>query len=132
MSLTLSEWLHEGIVMDGGVLAITPDYFKIKGGRERWLYRVARKHAGGNDGAGFTISLPTLFEKAGAEGTYRRFKHEMKHICETDTLPELHLSWVDRGSDEPSINMVRRSSLSFDHPAYRYPSMRDKRVPKRS
>ena len=132
MSLTLSEWLHEGIVMDGGVLAITPDYFKIKGGRERWLYRVARKHAGGNNGAGFTISLPTMFEKAGAEGTYRRFKHEMKHICETDPLPEFHLSWVDRGSDEPSIHMVRPTALSFDHPAYCLPAFRDKRVPKRS
>ena len=47
MSLTLSDWFYEGILMDGGLLAIEPAYFSITGGRERWLYRVARKHAGG-------------------------------------------------------------------------------------
>jgi plasmid replication initiation protein len=74
MSLTVSEWFYEGILMDGGLLAIDPIYFTITGGRERWLYRVARKHAGGSGPEGFAISLPTLFEKSGAEGTYRRFK----------------------------------------------------------
>jgi plasmid replication initiation protein len=44
MSITLSDWFYEGVVMEGGVLAIDPAYFGIKGGRERWLYRVARKH----------------------------------------------------------------------------------------
>jgi Replication initiator protein A len=29
-------------LMDGGLLAIDPLYFSISGGRERWLYRVAR------------------------------------------------------------------------------------------
>ena len=48
MSLTVSEWFYEGILMDGGLLAIDPAYFTITGGRERWLYRVARKHAGGS------------------------------------------------------------------------------------
>jgi plasmid replication initiation protein len=46
MSLTVSDWFYEGILMDGGLLAIDPLYFSISGGRERWLYRVARKHAG--------------------------------------------------------------------------------------
>src|SRR4051812_6121732 len=43
MSLTLSDWFYEGILMEGGLLAIDPAYFSITGGRERWLYRVARK-----------------------------------------------------------------------------------------
>ena len=130
MSLTLSEWLYEGILMDGGVLAVSPDYFKLKGGRERWLYRVARKHAGGNQGVGFTISLPTLFEKSGAEGAYRRFKHELKHICEADPLPEYHLAWNElSASQEPSLTMVRRDSLDFSHPAYQFPLRRDRRTP---
>jgi plasmid replication initiation protein len=52
MSLTLSDWFYEGILMDGGLLSIDPVYFTITGGRERWLYRVARKHAGGDRGGG--------------------------------------------------------------------------------
>ncbi len=59
MSITLSEWFYEGVLMDGGVLAIDPIYFTISGGRERWLYRVARKHAGGAGDAGFAIPAGT-------------------------------------------------------------------------
>jgi len=129
MSLTISDWLYEGILMDGGVLAIDPAYFAIRGGRERWLYRVGRKHAGGNDGLGFAISLPSLFEKAGAEGTYRRFKHEIKQIAERNELPEVFLVWEQRdGHAEPDLRMIRRSALSFDHPGYEIPIPRTRRA----
>ena len=80
MTLTVSDWFYRGVTEDGGVLSIDPAYFSITGGRERWLYRVARKHAGGNGADGFAISMPILFEKSGAEGTYRRFKFEILRI----------------------------------------------------
>ena len=64
-----------------GCYQSTLSIFSITGGRERWLYRVARKHAGGAGEEGFTISLPTLFGKSGAEGTYRRFKFEILAIA---------------------------------------------------
>jgi len=127
MTLTLSDWLYEGILMEGGILAIDHDYFRLTGGRERWLYRVARKHAGGADASGFTISLPTLFKKSGAEGTYRRFKFEIKKIAETDGLPEFHLSLIEKFEDEPSLKMVRRSELPENDPAYKMPRKRDRR-----
>jgi plasmid replication initiation protein len=131
MELTLSDWLYEGILMEGGVLAIHPDYFRLTGGRDRWLYRVARKHAGGNGGGGFTISVPTLFEKSGAEGSYRRFKFELKKIAEEDRMPEYHLRWEDDiQGREPALHMVRRSALTFDHPSYSPPGIKDRRFPK--
>jgi plasmid replication initiation protein len=129
MTLTLSDWIYEGIVMEGGVLAIHPDYFKLTGGRERWIYRVARKHAGGHDGEGFTISLPTLFDKSGAEGNYRRFKFEMKKIADENDLPEFHLSWIEENlGKEPCLNMVRRSKLTPDHPGYQPFMPQDRRL----
>jgi Replication initiator protein A len=82
-------------------------YFSITGGRERWLYRVARKHAGGAGPDGFAISLPTLFEKSGAEGTYRRFKFEMQAIVRDDALPGFTLA-LERGRGEPVLRMTRR------------------------
>jgi plasmid replication initiation protein len=131
MNITISEWLYEGIMMDGGVLAIHPDYFRLTGGRERWMYRVAREHAGGNGQHGFTISLPTLFEKSGAEGSYRRFKFELKRIADENTLPEFSLEWYDdTQGKEPSLNMVRRSQLPVDNPAFEIGMPRDKRLPK--
>jgi plasmid replication initiation protein len=73
LTITVSDWFYRGVTEDGGVLSIDFAYFSITGGRERWLYRVARKHAGGNGADGFAISMPILFEKSGTEGTYRRF-----------------------------------------------------------
>jgi plasmid replication initiation protein len=108
MSLTVSDWFYEGILMDGGLLAIDPMYFSISGGRERWLYRVARKHAGAAGHEGFAIPLPTLFEKSGAEGTYRRFKFEMLAIVARNDIPGFQLQLeAERG--EPSIRMLRRN-----------------------
>ncbi len=43
MTLPLPEWRHDGILIDGGVLAVSPAYLTIRGGRARWLDRVARK-----------------------------------------------------------------------------------------
>jgi plasmid replication initiation protein len=91
MTLTVSDWFYEGILMDGGLLAIDPAYFSISGGRERWLYRVARKHAGAAGPNGFAIAMPTLFEKSGAEGTYRRFKFEMLGIVRRNDIPDFDL-----------------------------------------
>jgi plasmid replication initiation protein len=108
MNLTVSEWFYEGILMDGGLLSIDPVYFTITGGRERWLYRVARKHAGGSGPDGFAIALPTLFDKSGAEGTYRRFKFEIQSIARQNNLPGYGLN-LEFGSGEPMLRMARRA-----------------------
>ena len=108
MSLTLADWFYEGILMDGSLLAIDPAYFSISGGRERWLYRVARKHAGAAGPDGFSIPMPTLFEKSGAEGTYRRFKFEMLAIVKRNDIPDFNLL-PEVGRGEPNIRMIRKT-----------------------
>lgn len=108
MTLELSNWFWEGVLMKGGVLSIDRAYFDITGGRERWLYRVARKHAGGAGEGGFAISMPTLFEKSGAEGPYRRFKFEIIKIAARNALPGYQLSIEDgEGRKEPMLRMRR-------------------------
>jgi hypothetical protein len=107
MTIELSNWFWEGVMMKGGVLSIDRAYFDITGGRERWLYRVARKHAGGAGEGGFAISMPVLFEKSGAEGQYRRFKFEMLKLAEKDDLPGYALSMETAKDGEPMIRMKR-------------------------
>jgi len=108
MNLTLSDWFYEGIIQEGGALSIDPDYFKISGGRERWLYRVARKHAGGNGSEGFAISIKTLYEKSGAEGTFRRFKFEISKVVRENALPGFALALEEPEGDAPMLRMIRR------------------------
>lgn len=116
LTLTVSDWFYRGVMEDGGLLAIDPAYFAITGGRERWLYRVARKHAGGNGSNGFAISMPTLFEKSGAEGTYRRFKFEMLRIVKRNDLPGFSVSVRNEDTGEPLIHMVRREYAGEGQP----------------
>lgn len=109
MTIELSNWFYEGVLMQGGILSIDRAYFNLTGGRERWLYKVARKHAGGAGENGFAISLPTLFEKSGAEGQYRRFKFEIAKIAERNELPGYSLEIEPQaGKREPNLRMRRR------------------------
>lgn len=107
MTIELSNWFWEGVMMKGGVLAIDRAYFDITGGRERWLYKVARKHAGGAGEGGFAISMPVLFEKSGAEGEYRRFKFELLKLADKNALPGYDLSIEATRAGEPLLRMRR-------------------------
>ncbi len=52
MTITLSDWVYEGIMAERSLLTMHPDYFLLTGGLERALYRIARKHAGNQRGGG--------------------------------------------------------------------------------
>lgn len=132
MSVTLAKWFYDGVLMDNGVLAIDPEYFNITGGRERWLYRVARKHAGGADETGFAIRFPVLFDKSGAEGSYRRFKFELLAVAKRNALPGYHLQ-VEQSGGEPMLRMIRRDRLGTqDAPVPSRPKPRERTGPARS
>jgi plasmid replication initiation protein len=122
VTLTVSDWFYRGVMEDGGVLSIDLAYFSITGGRERWLYRVARKHAGGNGADGFAISMPILFEKSGAEGTYRRFKFEILRIVERNDLPGFFLAVRSETGGEPLVQMVKREFAGEGKPLQWTPS----------
>lgn len=129
MSMTINRWLYEGILDERLVLSIDPAYFDLTGGLERWLYRIARKHAG-MQRHGWSCSLSTLYDKSGCEDTARKFRAALKRITEADNLPEYHLEWLEKTqSGEPALHMVRRSFLSATHPAFTYPVRRDRRKP---
>lgn len=132
LTITLSEWMYEAIVKDGGVIQIHQDYFLLKGGFERWLYRVARKHAGDAGPDGWCCALTTLHQKSGSDSPLRRFKFEMHKIVEADGLPEIHLEWIERtaGRDH-EVRMVRRDQLPQDHPAFRLTPRRARKRPRK-
>jgi plasmid replication initiation protein len=125
LSITVSDWFYRSVLDDRALLTIDPAYFSITGGRERWLYRIVRKHAGGAGPNGFAIKFPTLFEKSGAEGTYRRFKFEILKIVQRNALPGFEL-FVETGRGwEPSLRMIRKNCAAEAKPeAWEAPTIR--------
>lgn len=130
MEILLSDWLYSGIVGQGGVLQIHPDYFLLTGGFERWLYRAVRKHVGAKE-AGMNMAVPMLYEKSGCDDQPRKFKAAIKAICHADNLPEYHLEWIERteGGDA-AIYAIRRDLLPTDHAAFRFKARRSKNRPR--
>src|SRR3546814_5324520 len=87
MTITLSNWVYEGIVSERSRLTMHVDYFLLTGGLERAVYRIARKHAGSQRG-GWTCRVELLREKAGSDAQPKEFNRMLRKIIEADQLPE--------------------------------------------
>lgn len=90
MELVLPDWFYRGVVDRSLVLAIDPAYFRLKGGIERWLYRVARKHAG-RQPQGWVFDLHHLHEKSGSLARVSDFALQIRRIAVRQPLPGYHL-----------------------------------------
>jgi plasmid replication initiation protein len=91
IEITLSYALYRGVVRDGGVLAINHAYFRLTGGLERMLYRIARKHCGSQDS--FKIRLDTLYSKTGSDEPLRNFRGRVSRMVARDRLPDYHVTY---------------------------------------
>jgi len=108
MEITASKWMFEAMMDKRAILSISPDYFEISSGIGRWMYRVARKHAGGNGAKGFDIGIDTLYHKSGSESPFARFKAMLLHIVRQNDLPDVHLELIEEGVSVPRVLMVMR------------------------
>ena len=127
MSLTLPAWLYEGIIEGGGVLSIHEDYFLLTGGIERWLYRVARKHAGQQD-MGWQFTMQQLYEKSGSAARLSDFAIDVRKVVAANSLPEYTLNIERNGEGQEIIHMIRRSVLSLDDPRFEWPRSSRRRI----
>ena len=75
--ITLNKWIYEKILDKRNILTIDPNYFLLQSGIDRWLYRIARKHAG-TQPAGFTISLEELHNKSGTSRSFRKWAFDVR------------------------------------------------------
>jgi hypothetical protein len=82
--ISLSDWLYDGICAQGALLKVHEEYFDIKSGLKKVLYRIARKHVG-NKNNSWDFSIEELHRKSGSERDLRKFKHDLqKAICDND------------------------------------------------
>lgn len=127
MYMTLPQWLYRGIVKQGGVLTIHEDYFLLTGGIERWLYRVARKHAGSQE-AGWQFTMRQLYEKSGSAARFSDFALDVRKCVKANALPEYLLTLQKNAEGDECVYMVRRSKLDVSDPAYELPRHHRRRL----
>jgi len=85
VEVKLSDWLYNA-VLGKELLTINREYFRLRGGLERRLYEIARKHCGSQ--TKWSIGLDSLFEKSGAKCTQKLFKSRVKKIALSNVLPD--------------------------------------------
>lgn len=94
IELVLADWFYAGVIDDELILTIDRAYFGLKGGLERWLYRLVRKH-GGRQRGGWSFDVPHLHLKSGSLAPLRRFRFELRAIVRNQSLPGYRLELVD-------------------------------------
>ncbi|TKT81010.1 replication initiator protein A [Aquamicrobium sp. LC103] len=90
MEFVLPEWFYNSVVDRTLVLTIDPAYFRLTGGIERWLYRVARKHAG-HQRNGWLFEVAHLHVKSGSMARVSDFALDLRRIAARQPLPGYRL-----------------------------------------
>ena len=99
MEFVLPEWFYQGVLDRRLVLAIDPAYFALSGGIERWLYRVARKHAG-HQRDGWRFELRHLHAKSASLARFSDFALDIRWIVARQPLPGYQLALGRRDGRE--------------------------------
>lgn len=108
MEFVLPEWFYRGVLDRSLVLTIDPAYFRLKGGIERWLYRVARKHAG-RQPQGWCFDIPHLHAKSGSLAKPADFACDIRRIAARQSLPGYRLR-IER---DGHVEMLRILPASY-------------------
>ncbi len=102
MTITLSDWVYEGIVGERSLLTMHQDYFLLTGGLERALYRIARKHAG-NQRGGWTCRVEVLRDKTGSDSKPKEFNRMLRKVVEADQLPDYAVAMATTADGSPAV-----------------------------
>jgi plasmid replication initiation protein len=116
MEFVLPEWFYNSVVDRSLVLAIDPAYFRLTGGIERWLYRVARKHAG-RQSHGWWFEIAHLHVKSGSLARRSDFALDLRRIAARQSLPGYRLKIErDNGRELLRIRPAEPFTVPVENP----------------
>jgi plasmid replication initiation protein len=102
--LELPAWLFEAVTKDRDVLAISPKYFDLTSGLDRFLYRLARRHVGKQ--AGWIFTFRDLHGRSGSSQSYGDFARDLRKAITRNALPEYSMREIE-GANGPSLSINR-------------------------
>jgi plasmid replication initiation protein len=106
MTLTLPQWVYQAVVNERAVLAVPREYFGLSSGLERWLYRLARRHAG-KQTTGWRFTMRQLHERSGTTQAFGPFARDVRRAIARNRLPEYHLELADGQRGDELVLMLR-------------------------
>jgi plasmid replication initiation protein len=105
--IELPPWLYNAILRRKDILAVHPDYFRLTGGLERWLYRLARKAVPDKaEIPAIHFRMETLHERSGSTRPLRNFAGDIRKMAVTQPLPEYGLR-IDRDGKHELVTLYR-------------------------
>jgi len=107
IELILPDWFFAGVLDATLVLTIDPAYFRLKGGIERWLYRLVRKH-GGKQPDGWQFDFRHLHRKSGSTARFSDFAYDLRVLVARQSLPGYALSIVRIPEEGTELLAFRR------------------------
>jgi len=105
--IELAPWLYNAILRRKDILAVHPDYFKLTGGLERWLYRLARKAVPDKaEIPAIHFRMDTLYDRSGVIEPKRNFARRIRKMTEGQPLPEYGVR-IDREGKHELVTLYR-------------------------
>jgi plasmid replication initiation protein len=105
--IELPLWLYNAILRRRDILAVHPDYFRLTGGLERWLYRLARKAVPDRaEVPAIHFRMDTLHERSGCTRPLKKFAFDIRKMAESQPLPEYGIR-IDRDGKHELVTLYR-------------------------
>jgi plasmid replication initiation protein len=107
--ITLPRWIYNAVRSRQEILSIHRGYFELSGGLDRFLYRLARRHAGNgiDNPEGWCFTFRDLHKRSGSPMLYGQFARDLRRAIERDCLPTYTLA-EEIGSNGPLVRMKTR------------------------
>tara|TARA_B100000965_G_scaffold215949_1_gene180592 strand:+ start:1509 stop:2468 length:960 start_codon:yes stop_codon:yes gene_type:complete len=110
LEITIPDWIYDGVVSHENpeILTVNPDYFLIRKGLGRFIYRLARK-AAGNDSARYLFR--TLHQRSGTTREFKKFSHDLRRLIAANDLPDFELN-EEQGRQGPILCINTRRQVA--------------------
>jgi plasmid replication initiation protein len=108
LELVVPDWFYASVIDSSLILTIDRAYFSLTGGIERWLYRLARKHAG-KQPDGWRFDFRHLHVRSGSLARYSDFAIDLRRIARVGVLPGYRMA-IERSRRGAEVLHVRASS----------------------
>jgi len=110
IEISIPDWVYSSVVRADKtlpLLTLHEDYFLIRSGLGRFIYRLARKAAGKGEAR---YSVKEVYKRCGSKQEYRFFQRDLKnYVAQSQAfpMPDFDLS-IEEGQEGPLLVMRRR------------------------